>query len=286
MILPKSLIRMICTILFAFLVVATGCTNSNKTKLELVHESVESSEQAINSVASKRQAEYDISFCDSSWFSHINSSNPEYIEWKNNFIFKIIRLDYTDNTQVYNNANYSIALAMISWVKGKVLLATSVDLEIYCHSDRYLSFANIFEYSDRRIDYIRDYITIDIKTGERVMLNDLVEINEEFVKHIRENNIATSSNRAERFDSVPENIWEFLNEMSTDELLKKLETCSYTQEQVIQNGYFDIDESIEALVLRNSFYLRDDKLIIVLNEDIHVIFNLEDISDYLKVEKW
>ena len=135
---------------------------------------------------------------------------------------------------------------------------------------------------------VKDYITIDVKSGKRVMLNDLVEINKEFIEHIQKSDIAKVSERTILSDDRDEEIWEYLKSIEVDDLLRKFEQCSLTQEQVIQDGYFHIENSIEALVFRNSFYLKNNSIIIVLQfgEELHITLHLDDIVDFLKVEKW
>lgn len=105
------------------------------------------------------------------------------------------------------------------------------------------------------------------------------------------------------FDSVEENLWEYLKEFTPDELLDVLEECSKTQEQAIEdnkiyeNGY----ENIGPLMYRSSFYLRSSRLFIVIGnkktikssrdrkdavDSIHLTFELDDTADFLKVEPW
>lgn len=74
--------------------------------------------------------------------------------------------------------------------------------------------------------------------------------------------------------------------VESSDLLKKLEECSLTQEQVIKAGYASVDETIGPLVFRNSFFLQNNTLVIVLDGDFYITLCLDDIADFLKVEKW
>jgi hypothetical protein len=124
-------------------------------------------------------------------------------------------------------------------------------------------------------------------SGKRVFLNDLLEINDAFVELLRWQHIAQSSGDSEFFDGNPENLWNMLTEMSSDELFKRLSDCSKDQNQIISEGYFPIEESIGSLVFRNTFYIEPEKLVLVLGgRDKRVTLHLNDIEDYLKVSKW
>ena len=102
-----------------------------------------------------------------------NESNAEYtILFKSNLnnseeiSFDIIQIKDMDNFLIAEIANESIETAMTNWISGKAAMtnwisgkaarASSVDLDILCHSDKYLSFVNNFEYRASRVDYIKD----------------------------------------------------------------------------------------------------------------------------------
>ncbi|GLC81716.1 hypothetical protein [Lacrimispora brassicae] len=271
-----------CLIIFAcFLFLATACKKQNLEKDD------ESGNYVSNELSAKDDfaIEYTNELANEYTISFYNSSRLSHLPWSNDFSFDTINVQNMFDTSLQDRINENIRQAMTSWIEGKVVNATSVDLYIYCHNEKYLSFANSFEYSDRRLDYIKDYITIDMKTGNRVMLNNLVRIDAEFVEHIQKTNLVKESINSMAYGGAEGN-WEYLNKFTIDELINELEECSYTQKQVIQEGYATVDESLGPLILRKSFYLRDGKLVIVLDYDKHITLNLDDISDFLKVEKW
>lgn len=217
--------------------------------------------------------------------SIIDPLSTDELNWSNNISFKIIKLENMSDSEIQKVANTSITQAMTAWISGSILGASSVNLHVHCHNGEYLSFQNSLAYRARRLDYIEDYVTVDMKTGKRVMLNDLVRIDEEFVKYIQKYNVIQPSTNSLRYGE-PEYLWEYINSMPGEELLKELEACSDTQEQVIENGYFSIEDSIEALIFRNSFYLQPGKLTIVLKNESHITIDTDDIEDFLRVEKW
>ena len=92
--------------------------------------------------------------------------------WNDELSFKVIQVKYKDNPILEEKINQVIRNESIHWIKGKVIPASSMSLEIFCHSIEYLSFGNFFEYNNSKTDFIQDYISIDLKTGEQVTLND------------------------------------------------------------------------------------------------------------------
>lgn len=250
-----------------FLLLLTAC-NTNKFE-----------ESNIISIKEKKDTDcyYSISFED--------TSSIVDLPWANDLSFDIIRIHDMpeENATLQTIINTNIKIAMTSWINGKVLNTDAVNLSITCHSSRYLSFVNSFMYESRDIDVINDYITIDMLTGQRVYLNDLIEVNEEFVNYLREN--------ASKIKAPPHPFWQGvpnLNEYSPSELLEELNRCSYTQEQLIQNGYFSIDDSIGSLLFRNSFFLREGMLVITLEQggESLITLDVDDIEPFLKVDKW
>ena len=220
---------------------------------------------------------YTISFMD-------GSLRHDDLKWKNDILYKIVTLNHMSDSSLEDKVNDSIENAMTSWINGNVLYATSADIDIYCHSSQYFSFVNRLYYeTQNRIWEINDYITIDLKTGKRVMLDDLIRIDEEFVEYIQEHNLIRESIHDMKYGAS----WESLKEYTTDELLDELKECSMSQQQVAAEGYYPLKESIGSLVGRNSFYLRENQLVIVIGYsagETHYTFDIDDISDFLKKE--
>lgn len=272
-------------VLILLIVTTAGCSLKNNgaetDKNTLI------SEETVNSLQKNSNKDYVITFRNSSEFHNLKDSNLKKFEWSNEFSFPVIQLRNMPDEAVTEIANKNIQKAMTSWISGKIVEPSTVDLSIYCHSEKYLSFVNSFKYVSRRTDYINDYITIDMKTGKRVMLNDLIDVNEAFVKHIQEDNIVKASEYSvETLDTVEERLQEYLKEMEPSDLLKKLEECSLTQEQIIEAGYAPIDETIGPLLFRSSFFLQNNTLVIILDGEVYVTIPLDNITDFLKVEKW
>lgn len=225
--------------------------------------------------------EYSITTIDSTYIH-------KELEWENNVGYKIIKVEHMSDYSLEQKINASIDYAMTSWISEYILYADTANLQIYSHSTNYLSFLNYLKFQDKDTYYVHDYITIDLKTGERVMLDDLVEINEEFVEYIQNNNCNTKTINDARYSPHPDT----LKEYTTEELLQELKECSVSRQEAIDNQDSAKKNIHKPLSMRrNSFYLRDNQLVIVIAyptglRESHYAFNLDDISEFLKVEKW
>lgn len=285
-------------IMFMLLLLLTGCRatpdteqmNDSQPVTETVNIDEENgvgtgdllqiNKEAVNIDKGNADTEYSYSI------SLVDTSEFRDLPWRDEFSFQVVQVRYMqeDKLLLENIINQNIKEAMTSWIRGKVLTPNTVNLKITCHAGKYLSFGNSFVYQSVHEDFINDYVTIDMMTGQRVQLDDLLEVNEDFVEFLQENpDIIKTLDDLEPWRGVPD-----LSEYSSSELLEKLDKCSYTQEELIQNGYEPIEESLGPLLFRNSFFLQDGMLVISLwrgGEGL-IPLDVDDIKDYLKVEGW
>jgi len=203
----------------------------------------------------------------------------EKLPWAEERPFKIVQVANVADKGLEQKINESIIEATTHWVGGwlaNALMSRSAVIgppKVIFHSDRYLSFANTFHGPfSVRADTFADFITIDMETGQRVMLNDLVIVNEELAAVLY-----SWPEVAERL------LWvRHINITTHYELLSELNTASLKREEEYGG--------------RTSFFLRTNQLIIVFHahggdaswpESLpHFVINLEDIQDFLKVEPW
>ena len=206
---------------------------------------------------------YAILYIDSSDLLTLND-----VPWADDFSFSIIQVEGMEDTTLQKQINENIQYAMTHWIEesfyieGVVILEQDYKPTVYLQSDRFLSFSNDLFYSfSRRTDRVYDVITIDMRTGEKIMLNDLVNINTLFVERIIE---------MDKLGILP---------TDAGELLKTLSPVS-----------LNIDEAMFI----TSFYLKGNQLIItphrdgglLLEELYHIAIDLNEISEFLLVEKW
>lgn len=251
-------------IMFMLLLLLTGCCATPDT------EQMNDSQQVTESVNIDEE----------------NGVGTGDLPWRDEFSFQVVQVRdmQEDKLPLENIINQNIKEAMTSWIRGQVLTPNKVNLKITCHLGKYLSFGNSFMYQSVREDFINDYVTIDMMTGQRVQLDDLLEVNEDFVEFLQEN-----PDIIKTLDDLEPWRWGTdLSEYSSSELLEELNKCSYTQEELIQNGYAPIEESLGPLLFRNSFFLQDGMLVISLwrGGERLIPLDVDDIKDYLKVEGW
>jgi len=239
----------------------------------------------INSFYNQYKVEYDTIIPYEIVFVNISHFlDTEEIYWfKENLHFEIIQVVGMEDKNIEQKINESIVKAITYWMNEDILENSTVDFDIFLQSERYLSFVISFEYVTNRINHLREFITIDMISGDRVMLHDLIYVDEEFAKYIRINNIAKTPD-TESSTIFIHDIW-----VSYDRLyyLENCELLEHLKKASIIPNELELDD-LEELIFRNSFYLKENFIVIVYANifPLHIKFNLYDIENFLKVEKW
>ena len=229
------------------------------------------------------------------YITTIDSSEVIFIDnprFDNVLTFPLIQVTHT-NEILGEKINDSIIEAS-RWMSEVLHYSNPVDVGISLQSERYLSF--IYGIGSprgaRRADTINYPITIDMQTGKRVMLNDLVNTNLEFAERV----IDTSS---------------FLyfyghDHLTPNWLLEQMATVNFTAREIYEHPYLgrysDIYSTMSPLLFRRIFFLNDAYIIIVSTHDRgpslfegqhlatihypHIKINLSDIQDFLLVDSW
>ena len=221
------------------------------------------------------ESTYNTFFIDSSYLL-----NPLDVPWAEHFSFSIIQADNMNDNELQRKINMSIIEAMTHWIEetyyseGTVYLIPSIHNNpmIHLQSERFLSFSNHFDLlNPNRGDSVIDVITIDMSTGERVMLNDLVDVCIEFAERL----------------SIMGVLPRWMEILDADNLLEELQLASLYNDEL---GNWGSD-----IMIRTSFHIEENRLIInrhsqgrlTIDELCNqVIINLCDIVDYLLVEEW
>ncbi|MCL2610199.1 MAG: hypothetical protein FWE02_00805 [Defluviitaleaceae bacterium] len=131
------------------------------------------------------------------------------------------------------------------------------------------------------------YITIDMQTGERVFLNDLIIVDEDFVNlfwqggiiQIHENMTFHLGYDVEQFNKSVAGI-------SYEKISRKLYEASYPP---IKLGFNDTMEDRQRIFFGASFHLEHNRLVIIdrwSDPDTPFVLSLDDISEFLKVPRW
>jgi|GEM_PF-3245958 len=202
------------------------------------------------------------------------------------FTFPIIQVVIFDDKALEETINGNIIEAL-RWMGEVFHYLHFANLEIHTESDRYLSFSyDVNLYDPRRTENFYYFVTMDMQTGERIMLNDLVDVSLDFAERI----IAIGN-------FAPYPLGHYLDEhdnIDPYKLLRELEIASLTAREVYEytDTIFSIYESLGPLMFRSSFLLKDDSIVIYqtsssgglsLDEISRIEIKLSYIQDFLKV---
>jgi hypothetical protein len=184
--------------------------------------------------------------------------------------------------------NRELCKAATSWIKGVVNPSNIMyqNLDLICANDRFLSMRMGYDtdnYVFKHLYYV--YITIDIQSGNRVFLNDLIRVDNEFATLFHSGDIVQPVFYAHHefdIDGHTENLVRGLSRMTVEEVLEALEQCSIDKADREYNDR--LGEFISP-----SFYVEPGKLIIVIPRGANLVryaINIDDIEDFLLVPKW
>ncbi len=159
------------------------------------------------------------------------------------------------------------------------------------HTDRYLSVNNSYTWIDNGRPstshlFFDFYYTIDMSTGEVVYLSDLVNVNDDFIDFIKNSGKIYDSSlyytQAMNEEGVEKSLAitnGVLNGLSVDYVKELLAQCD-----------LDIGSVLEEYNKKCSFYLIPGYLAIYgiykREWDETIYINLNDIEEFLKVDKW
>jgi len=187
--------------------------------------------------------------------------NVEDFKQLSHYRIEVPYVDGMNDLELQAKVNDTLQYAVLSLIRDEAPVTTSRlpnAIAFSYHSPYYLSISSFLPNRDGRFFFewgIYDFITIDMQTGERIFLNDLIDVNEEFIRLLREGRIAQTEPTEISNNEV---MWKWLLDMS--------------------------EEEIERLALRN-FFLSPGKLELRLGR-MEMYIHLEDIRDFLKVEPW
>ena len=213
---------------------------------------------------------------------------PETSHGRSDYEMNIIQVCNMNDKALQSKINDTLITSSASWIYGIMLESKAESPLIIYQTKRYLSIRNEFVFiSSRFYDRVIEFITIDMVSGDRVFLNDIIRVNEEFIKLIKQHNIVVASENTQQFDGNAGALWKWLSEMPNNELRTRLEDCSKEQQTIIDIGPFTLDDSIGNLIFRNTFFIEEGKLVLVFEElDKRVTLDLDVIEPFLLVDKW
>lgn len=181
---------------------------------------------------------------------------------------------------------------------------------IHCNSERYLSVEYIFLYENYEngndLHNIWHFcVTVDMTTGEVVFLEDLIDLSEEFALLVKNGNTLLYNGMVQEYDGEAvvesENLWitaeewiksenKMLNRMDTSQIIYKFR--KYTREFLYGDYYREKGHDMyttDQYLYHNYFYLTDGEIHFSQSDDYFFstrYIDIDDIEEYLKVEKW
>ena len=217
-----------------------------------------------------------------------NGKNEPAVEaWDGNYAYVQIR---SDNPVLEEKANEVLYESQVSWVYGAAENPEQEIPQIRCHSGRYLSILMELHYfSPKRVWSFTEGVTIDMITGERVFLNDIIDVNDDFIADLKKyKGILWTSGEGREwkipFTEDSEGFQKWLSEMPDEKLLAMLNDCSKEIEE------YNYDESIGELLGKGTFFLENGTLVLIFKtysgDESRIALDIGQIEPYLKVPKW
>lgn len=141
--------------------------------------------------------------------------------------------------------------------------------------------------SERRFFWYIHAATVNMETGERITLDDLIYINDDFIRHLQNGNFIEAQ---DIFCAYEASIWanQHISELTAEEVRAIFESASIDSAQTLKDRG-DISP-FDALMKSNTFFLMPGRVVIIYhNHDVvplNFILNIEDIYDFLRVQSW
>ena len=206
----------------------------------------------------------------------------ETFQYTKDYSYQYCQISGLNDKKKEEQINQALKEGATSWTIEKIIHARAQEPYVVFQSDRYLTVSYFFEFPSGDHPFFNVIVTIDMQEGKRVWLNDLVDTNIDFVKKLRDEDIAVARDLfTEEQKTADERERSFLKGHSYEELSMELLSCSE-----------DVDEYIakwNVFPSQNTFYISESgKLEIVFGgPPTHGIsLDLDDIEEFLKVEKW
>ena len=206
--------------------------------------------------------------------------------WPEKFWNSYLRLSvYSDNDEWVEMINDALYSSQYAWIDEEIATSCHPDYPvIHCFSDRYLS-SQTFLYSPGAsfVSQIREACTIDLRTGKQVLLDDLIEVNYQFVEALKSADILVDFGEKDFYGGAAgAKVW--LSTIPDDRLMEMLQECSKTP-----YDYPD-EKNFYHLFRKSTFYLENGRIVLFLVEHESSYRNftvdIDKIEEFLKVPKW
>jgi len=249
---------------------------------------------------------------------------PAEFEYLSEFEMRVAFVEGMADLNLQQKINDTLQYSMLSWINEPIAPPPRSErsgiefpyvnnVVLHKLSNRYISISSSFDFytyhhredADNNL-YVAghlgmtlyDFVTIDMQTGERVFLNDLIDVNDDFIHKLQTGQIARVTNIELAFDD--ESAWNWLSWSTFERLQELLDECSMTQQEInvlcsrdgesLWGFASNIPTDISALIWRGNFYIAPGELRLwfggLSQTGLGLTIDLDDIRDFLKVEAW
>lgn len=200
------------------------------------------------------------------------------------YSFEYLQITGFEDKEIQNKINQVLKEASTGWVTDQIVYAEYLSSEVLFQTEQYLCVSQRFHFPEEMGIFYPERLCfiIDMKKGERIFLNDLLEINDDFVEKFQHGDVLYATGGA--FD--PEEATQLMRNAydtdSSEDVLKALQQCSIDPKEIIHRDGFT--PFINYAYINASGRLCFGFFPESVSFEIYVL--LDDIEEFLKVEKW
>ena len=190
-------------------------------------------------------------------------------------MLKPIVLMEMEYSELEHKINSTLNNIFVMWMPEKFKYPELTRLAVELSTNGYLSIYMSYTFYGRIKESMNICNTVNMRTGEAVYLNDLVEVDEEFAKMILTEGILMSEYNWMTDEEDSPLKQESLDEKDFEKTYSELKICSEP---------FNEDNWL----FKPTFYLKENRLYLVnlFNYDSEYYIELEKIKHKLKVDMW
>ncbi|MCL2610816.1 MAG: hypothetical protein FWE02_03960 [Defluviitaleaceae bacterium] len=240
----------------------------------------------------KEDIGYEIVFIEASYFRELRTEPAEIeIYWFGGVApFYIPQIIGLEDEAFQKKLNENIVHEIFYWIGENIRYFIFLDVEVIFKSNQYLSLSQIV-YNPRgrhNADFHTMYTTIDMQTGQRVFLDDLIIVNDDLINLFWKGKIVKIHEEVSfHTGNDLEFVHAWISEMSYEKIYRILHEPSERPPRLPYTGY--ISNYRATLFLHHSFFLEHNRVVIVdrrFPPFAGFVLSLDDISQFLKVSKW
>lgn len=185
-----------------------------------------------------------------------------YNSEKKSFIVKYAQISGLGNESLENKVNQTLKESITQWINENCEWMEKSEIVVKCKNSKYLSLCYVIEWNNpQKNGYMRIGITMDMKTGHRVYLNDLIKDTDSLKQKLLDYTYGT----------------EFSPPIDSEEADSIIHRASISEAKYLEEIYKDdqyvYNYIISYLTVKSSFYLTDNKLVITRdNYEMNDIF--------------